>query len=81
MRNLVLLDDDFLLQDLHGVQLEQKVHRLREAVSRRGSNQYLLFTQQPGVKFSAFPRTFLLVLPRLIDGTALNSGQRLDDVN
>ena len=71
MRHLVLLDDDFLLQDLHGVQLEHKAHAhdgWREAVSRRGSNQYLLFTQQPGVKFSALPRIFLVILQRFIIG-------------
>ena len=41
----------------------------------------LLLTQQPQVRFSAIPRIFLLLLLRFIDGTGLNSGQRLDNVN
>ena len=31
---------------------------------------FLLLTQQPQVRFSAFPRIFLLMLLRFIDGTA-----------
>ena len=42
---------------------------------------YLLLTQKPLVWFSAFPRTFHLMLLRFIDGTAKNSAQRLDNVN
>ena len=42
---------------------------------------YLLLTQQPQARFSAFSRLFLLMLLRLIDGTAYNSGQRLDNVD
>ena len=38
-------------------------------------------TQRPWVRFSAFPINYRLMLPRFIEGTALNSGQRLDNVN
>ena len=41
----------------------------------------MLLTQQPGVRFSAFPRIRLLMLLRFFDGTAYNSGQRLENVN
>ena len=41
---------------------------------------YLLLIQQPRVQFLAFPRIFLFMLLRFIDGTAKNSGQRLDNV-
>ena len=41
----------------------------------------LLLTQQPRVRFSAFPRIFLLMLLRFIRSTAYNSGQWLDNVN
>ena len=33
------------------------------------------------IRFSAFPRIFLLILLRLIGSTPYNSGQRLDNVN
>ena len=42
---------------------------------------YLLFTQQPQVRFSPFPIIFLLMLLIFIDGTAGSSGQILDNVN
>ena len=35
---------------------------------------FLLLTQQPQVRFSAFPSFFLLMLLRFIDGTAWKSG-------
>ena len=42
---------------------------------------YLLFTQQFQVWFSAFLRIFLLMLLIIINGTAVNSGERLDNIN
>ena len=42
---------------------------------------YLLLTQQPWVRYSVFPRIFLLMLLRFIDSTALNIGQILEYVN
>ena len=42
---------------------------------------YLLLSQQPRIQFLVLPIIFLLMLPRFIDGTALNSGQTLDNVN
>ena len=49
---------------------------------RRGYKaQSQFLTQQPRVRFLAFPRIFLLMLLILIDGTAYDSVQRLDNVN
>ena len=42
---------------------------------------YLLLTQQPRVHLSGNLSMFLLMFVRFIDGTAQNSGQRLDNVN
>ena len=42
---------------------------------------YLLLSQQPWVQCSAFPRNFLLMVLRFIDGTAKKSRQWLDYVN
>ena len=42
---------------------------------------YLLLTQQPWVRYSVFPRIFLLMLLRFIDSIALNIGQMLEFVN
>ena len=42
---------------------------------------YLLLIQNPWIRFLALLRTFLLMLLKFIDGTILNSGQRLDNVN
>ena len=43
--------------------------------------KYLLLSQQPRVRFSGFPRIFLLMMQRFIDGTAEFSRSRLYDVN
>ena len=40
-------------------------------------HRYLLLTQQPQVRFLAFPRIFLLMLQRFIDSTTQNSGESL----
>ena len=42
---------------------------------------YLLLTQQLRVWFLAFPRMSLLMWLRFVNGTALKSGQRLENVN
>ena len=46
-----------------------------------GRIAYLLPTQQLWVRFSTFPRIFVLMLLRFIDGTGYNIGQRNDNVN
>ena len=41
----------------------------------------LVLTKKPWVRVSEFPRIFLSMLVIFIDGTTLNSGQRLANVN
>ena len=65
--------------NLHQVGTEAMVDKKGELHSTEVA--FLLLTQQPGVRYSALPRIYLLMLLRFIDSTAKNSGQRLDKAN